>query len=108
MTFFFRERVKVWRDTGWRNNSGPSSGQATSVQGERVIRVAVRASHGDDDLSPSVPVLQIPDSVGSLAQRIRPVDGRCDLTGFDQFLHELQILGVLRRGDGPKSLAHER
>jgi hypothetical protein len=41
------------------------------------------ASHGDDDFSSSVSFFQMPDGLGDLAQRVRPVDDRCDLAGFD-------------------------
>src|SRR3712207_6404111 len=41
------------------------------------------ASHGDDDFSSSVSLLQIPDGLGGLGERVRPVDDRCELAGFD-------------------------
>jgi hypothetical protein len=42
------------------------------------------ASHGDDNFSSSVSFFQITDGLGDLAQRVRPVDDRCDLAGFDE------------------------
>jgi hypothetical protein len=66
------------------------------------------ASHGDDDFSLSVSLLQVPDGLGDLAQRVRPVDDRCDLAGFDELLKEDQVLVVLRGDECAQLLAHER
>src|SRR5260370_32817753 len=52
-------------------------------------------SEGDDDLSPGVPLLQVADGLGDLAQRVRPVDDRCDLSGFDELGEDDQVLVVL-------------
>ena len=37
-------------------------------------------------------LFQIPDGLGNLAQRVRPVDDRRDLAGLDELLQELQVL----------------
>jgi hypothetical protein len=44
-----------------------------------VALILWRASDGDDDLPPGVPLLQVPDGLGCFAQGIGPVYDRCDL-----------------------------
>ena len=66
------------------------------------------ASHGDDDFSSGVSLFEITDGLGDLAQRVRPVDDRCDLAGFDEVLESDQVLVVLRRDERAQLLAHER
>ena len=52
----------------------------------------VGASDGDDDLSSSVSLLEIPDRLRDLAQRVRPVDNRRHLSGFEELLENNQVL----------------
>ena len=66
------------------------------------------ASHGDDDFSSGVSLFEITDGFGHLAQRVRPVDDRCDLAGFDEVLESDQVLVVLCGDERAKLLAHER
>jgi hypothetical protein len=46
----------------------------------------VAASHGDDELPSSMSSLEIPDSLGDLAQRVGPVDDWGHLAGLDELL----------------------
>src|SRR5215208_2491450 len=66
------------------------------------------ASHGDDDFSSSVSLFQIADRLGDLAQRVRPVDDRCDLAGFDELLEDDHVLVVLLVNECAQLLSHER
>src|SRR5690348_10427413 len=49
------------------------------------------ASHGEDDLSLGVSFAQVPQRVGSLAQRVAPVYDRCDLFGREKLLEHEQV-----------------
>ena len=49
---------------------------------------ACRASHADDNFTLSVSLLQIPDGLWDLGERKSPVDERCELAGFDEFLED--------------------
>ena len=69
---------------------------------------AVRASHGDDDLSASASRVQIADGVRDLAQRIGPVDDRRDLAGFDELCQDLQVAWLRAPRTIGQPLAHER
>src|SRR5215212_5862364 len=66
------------------------------------------ASHGDDDFSSSVSFFKITDGLWDLAQRVRPVDDRCDLTEFDELLEDEHVLVVLLVNECAQLLAHER
>ena len=70
------------------------------------------ALHGDDDILSVVSLFQIPDCLGDLAQRVRPVADRCDLPGFDELLEDDQMLLVatasLMRNDLPNAARHVR
>ena len=70
------------------------------------------ALHGDDDILSVVSLIQIPDGLGDLAQRVRPVADRCDLPGFDELLEDDQMLLVttasLMRNDLPNAARHVR
>jgi hypothetical protein len=65
------------------------------------------ALHSDDDIFSVVPLFQIPDGLGDLAQRVRPVADRCELPGFDELLEDDQLLLVatasLLRNDLPSA-----
>ena len=65
------------------------------------------ALHGDDDMFAVVSLFQIPDGLRDLAQRVRRVDDRCDLPGFDELLEDDQLLLVatasLLRNDLPSA-----
>ncbi len=50
---------------------------------------------GDDELAASVTVLHPADGGGGLAQRVRPVDCRCDLAGLGQLSQGDQVPAVL-------------
>src|SRR6266508_1958213 len=67
-----------------------------------------RASHGDDDLASGVSLLQRPDGLGHLAQRVGPVDDRCDLAGLDELLQDHQVLAPFLQYELAQPLAHER
>src|SRR5215210_1371463 len=66
------------------------------------------ASHGDDNFSLSVSLLQKTDGLGDLAKWVRPVDDRCDLPRFDEFFEDDHVLVVLLGDERPQLLAHER
>ena len=53
-----------------------------------------RTSHGENDLSSRASLFQIPDSLGGFAQRVDPVDDRCDLAGFDELLEDDQCFAL--------------
>jgi hypothetical protein len=65
------------------------------------------ASHGDDDFSSSVSLFQIPDGLGGLGERIRPVNHRCYLAGFDELFEDDHVLVVLLVNECAQLLAHE-
>src|SRR3990170_1102737 len=66
-----------------------------------------RASHADGDLSSSMPLGHVSESLSALAQRVRPVDDGCDLSGFDELLEMEQVLGVLLRNERAQPLTDE-
>src|SRR5215212_1504162 len=66
------------------------------------------ASHGDDNFSLSVSLLQITAGLGDLAKWVRPVDDRCDLPRFDELFEDEHVLVVLLGDERPQLLAHER
>ena len=70
------------------------------------------AFHGDDDILSIVFLFQIPDGLGDLAQRVRPVADRCDPPGFDELIEDDQMLLVttasLMRNDLPNAAWHVR
>ena len=72
---------------------------SVSVVSTRQPNEAVKPSahDADDDLPARVPFGQIPDGVGRLDQRIRPVDQRLHLAGLDQLVHCPQVLRALLR-----------
>jgi hypothetical protein len=51
-------------------------------------------AHGDGDLASSVSRSDVIDRLMGFAQRVRAVDDRCDLAGFDQLLADDEILEV--------------
>lgn len=57
-----------------------------------VIWAAAGVSHGDDSLSLGVSLFQMTDGLGDLAQRVRSVDDRCDLSGFNELLQNKKVL----------------
>src|SRR5712691_13176679 len=69
---------------------------------------ATRASDGDDDLAVCAPVSEVPDGLGDLAQRERPVDDGRDLPGLEELAQCLQIFLALGRDPGAQLLTHER
>ena len=73
-----------------------------------VPEVMVDLVDGDNDLSPSASLVEIPDGVRDLAQRIRSVDDRDDFAGVDEVRQEPQILRLRRGDDHAQPLAHER
>ena len=64
-------------------------------------------SNGDHHLPASVSLLQLPDGVSGIAQRIGPVDDRHDSGGLDELLQNNQITCVRRRKQRAQSLADE-
>ena len=69
---------------------------------------ACRASHGDDEFTLSVSLLQIPDGLWNLGERVRPVDDWGELAGFDEILEDDHVLVVLLADECAQLLAHER
>ncbi len=69
---------------------------------------ACRASHGDDEFTLSVSLLQIPDGLWNLGERVHPVDDWGELAGFDEILEDDHVLVVLRGHARAQLLAHER
>src|SRR5688572_29973779 len=69
---------------------------------------ALRASRGDDDLSLRVSFSLVPESIGDLAQGVKPIDDRRDLARFDQILQDSQVLSVVPHDEHAYPLAHER
>ena len=60
----------------------------TLLPGTSVSRPFGFASDGDEDFSSGVSPFQIPDGLGDLRERVRPVDHRCDLPGFYELLED--------------------
>jgi hypothetical protein len=57
--------------------------------GPRLVSVAgTRVSHGDGDLASSVSRSDVIDRLMGFAERVRAVDVRCDLAGFDQLVED--------------------
>ena len=69
---------------------------------------ALRASHGDDDLSLGVSFSLVPESIRDLTQGVTPIDDRRDLSGFDEILQDGQVLAVVPHDEHAHPLAHER
>jgi hypothetical protein len=87
------------------------AGPAVDDRLDRVLLLpceVVGGSHGDDDLSPSVSLLQIPDGLGDLAQWVGPVDDRRHLAGLDQLLQHQQVGSSFLGDQRPQPLAHQR
>ena len=74
------------RHTIGTGRCGPAPGDVS------VIRAVVGASDGDDDLPSSVSRSDMSHSLRGLAERVRSVDDRCDLAGFDELPEGDQIL----------------
>src|SRR6267378_1089562 len=66
------------------------------------------ASNGDDDLSPRVPLFDVPDGLGGVLQRIGSVDDGRDLPGFKQLLQKDQVFLLELRDEETEPLAHEQ
>lgn len=66
-----------------------------------------RTLQGNDDFASGVSLSDITESLGGLAQRVRSVDDRCYLPGFDQFFEDEQVLMFRRRNKRASLLAHE-
>ena len=64
--------------------------------------------HSYDYFSPGVTCIQIPEGLRSLAQRVRSVDDRCDLSRFNELPQNNQVLMVRYRNKRASLLAHER
>jgi len=65
-------------------------------------------SHSDDGLVSGVALLDVPDSVRDLAQRVDPVDDRHELPGLEKFPENRQVRGVLLSSQDSQLLAHDR
>src|SRR6476646_4275524 len=95
--------VIVWRAAlpgTWRR-CWEARSQARSVPND------LSASDGDDDLPAGVALLHVPDGVGCLAQRVRPVDDRRHLAGLDELGQHEQVGCVLRDDDRGQPLRDE-
>jgi hypothetical protein len=55
-----------------------------------------------------VSLVGIAEGVRSLVQRVRLVDDRCHLAGFDEVLQEEEVLAAVDRGQGAQLLTKER
>ena len=55
----------------------------------------------------SVALRHILDGFGCVCQRVRPVDDRCDLSRFDEFLEDDHVVVVLAGDERLQLLAHE-
>ncbi len=64
--------------------------------------------HGDDDFASGVSLCCITHSLRGLAQRVRSVDDRSDLPGFNKLLQKNQVLILRHRHKHASLLAHER
>src|SRR5215210_5245347 len=53
---------------------------------------AVSASNGDHDLSASVSLTQVPESLGCLAQLVAPVDDGPDRPGLEELAHDREVV----------------
>ena len=65
------------------------------------------ASDGDDELSSGVPLLQLPDGLGDLAQRVGPVNDRRELAGLDELPQDHQVVLARLGGQHPQPLTNE-
>ena len=65
-------------------------------------------SHRDDDLSSSVPIIQVADGRGNLAERVGLVDDGRDVAGLDELGEHEQVGVVLRADERRQLLADER
>ena len=61
-----------------------------------------------DYISSGVIFFQIPVGLRGLAQRVRSVDDRCDLVGFNELFQNNQVLMVRRRHERASLLAPHR
>ena len=61
-----------------------------------------------DYFSSGVIFFQIPEGLRGLAQRVRSVDDRCDLVGFNELFQNNQVLMVRRRHERASLLAPHR
>ena len=59
------------------------------------------ASDGDDELSSGVPLLQLPDGFGDLAQGVGPADDRGELAGLDELPQDHQVVLARLGGQHP-------
>jgi len=63
-------------------------------------------SHGDDDLSSGVPLFEVANGGGSVAQRVGPVAYWRDLPGLEKLAQDGQILLGLAGQEENHPLAH--
>ena len=66
------------------------------------------ALQGDDDFSSSVSAFDVTEGRRGLVQRVRFVEDRCELPGFDKLLENDQILMIRDRKIPAQVLAHLR
>jgi len=65
------------------------------------------ALNGDGDYSLSVSLAEVADGLGGLVQRVRPVDDRRDLPGFQELGQGEQVILVPRQPDRPNPLGSQ-
>src|ERR1051325_5188745 len=92
----------------WRAALRGRGGGAEEARSQtRSVPYDLSASDGEDDLPADVPLLHVPDGVGGLAQRVRPVDDRRHLAGLDELGEHEQVGCVLRDYDRGHPLRDE-
>src|SRR5579864_231581 len=72
-----------------------------------VLSPAVLGLNRDDNRSPRMPVSHVTDRPGGRTQRVRSIDERCDLSGFDELLEDEQVSPILKLDRWAKLLAPE-
>src|SRR3990172_1359416 len=65
------------------------------------------SAHVDDDLGTSVTAGEVPNRIGHLTQRVRPIDHRRQRSGFDELLEDGEILKTDPGHESHDALAYE-
>src|SRR3954447_6799524 len=66
------------------------------------------ASHGDDELSPSVSFSLVSESFRNLTQLVAAIDHRREFSGLDELLENRKILSVMPHDEHAHPLTDER
>ena len=94
------------RVTPAKLGGGRRSPASRTMAVDDIICLSV-SSHRDDDFSLSVSLFQITDGLGDLAERVRSVDDRCDLSSFNELFQDNEGVFGFRRNALAHPLAHE-